>query len=129
VGASSERGARHRQLTAHCSIAHRRRGSPRDPPSGNVTPKSDFCHTNLCIVVLGYHQRQRQELTVRYARLSPREKEVLDLIARGLTSRAAGEVLHIAEKTVKVHRSRLRATLQVDSVAELVLVAQTLGRV
>lgn len=78
---------------------------------------------------LGYHQRQRQELTTRYARLSAREKEVLDLIARGLTSRAAGEVLHIAEKTVKVHRSRLRAKLQVDSVAELVLVARTLGRV
>ncbi|MDT8288066.1 MAG: hypothetical protein RQ748_13240, partial [Elusimicrobiales bacterium] len=34
------------------SRLRRLRGSPRDPPSDNVTPKRDACHTNLCIVVL-----------------------------------------------------------------------------
>ena len=39
--------------------------------------------------------------------LSPRETEVVKLIAEGLTSRAIGEVLTITEKTVERHRSNI----------------------
>jgi len=39
--------------------------------------------------------------------LTPRETEVVKLIAEGLTSREIGEVLHIADKTVERHRSNV----------------------
>lgn len=39
--------------------------------------------------------------------LSPRESEVVKLIAEGLTSREIGEVLHISDKTVERHRSNV----------------------
>ncbi|MFP5363488.1 MAG: response regulator [Thermoleophilia bacterium] len=39
--------------------------------------------------------------------LSPRETEVVKLIAEGLTGRAIGELLHISEKTVERHRSNV----------------------
>jgi DNA-binding NarL/FixJ family response regulator len=39
--------------------------------------------------------------------LSPRETEVVKLIAEGLTSREIGELLHISDKTVERHRSNV----------------------
>ncbi len=39
--------------------------------------------------------------------LSPRESEVVKLIAEGLTSREIGELLHISDKTVERHRSNV----------------------
>ena len=39
--------------------------------------------------------------------LTPRETEIVKLIAEGLTSREIGEVLHIADKTVERHRSNV----------------------
>lgn len=39
--------------------------------------------------------------------LSPRETEVVKLIAEGMTGRAIGELLHISEKTVERHRSNI----------------------
>jgi DNA-binding NarL/FixJ family response regulator len=39
--------------------------------------------------------------------LSPRESEVVKLIAEGYTSREIGEVLHISDKTVERHRSNV----------------------
>jgi DNA-binding NarL/FixJ family response regulator len=39
--------------------------------------------------------------------LSPRETDVVKLIAEGLTGREIGEVLHISEKTVERHRSNI----------------------
>ena len=43
----------------------------------------------------------------RLAALSPREREVLDLIADGLTNRQIGERMYLAEKTVKNYVSSL----------------------
>ena len=73
--------------------------------------------------------REREELARRHARLTGREQEVLDLVVRGHTNREVGELLHISEKTVKVHRSRVKAKMQVDNLPELVLAAQALGRI
>jgi len=52
--------------------------------------------------------------------LSPREREVLKLIAEGMTNRAAAEVLGLSPKTVETHRSRLMRKLDVHKTAELV---------
>jgi FixJ family two-component response regulator len=52
--------------------------------------------------------------------LTPREFEVMQLLATGMLNKQVGAELGIAEKTVKVHRGRVTQKLQVTSVAELV---------
>ena len=58
------------------------------------------------------------------AHLTPREREVLDLVATGATNRAIGARLFISEKTVSVHVSNLLAKLGVSSRGEAAAVAR-----
>jgi FixJ family two-component response regulator len=51
--------------------------------------------------------------------LTPREREVLDLILAGKQTRAIAASLFISIKTVEFHRSRIHAKLKVSSMAEL----------
>ncbi|MDX3077777.1 response regulator [Streptomyces sp. NPDC088354] len=51
---------------------------------------------------------------VTLAALSPREREILELIGEGLTNRQIGSRLFLSEKTVKNHISRLLAKLGVE---------------
>jgi DNA-binding NarL/FixJ family response regulator len=51
--------------------------------------------------------------------LSPREREVLQLLAEGKTSSQIAENLHVSIKTIETHRSQLLAKLKVKSIAEL----------
>ncbi len=55
--------------------------------------------------------------------LSPREREVLTLIAEGSTSKEIAAKLHISVQTVETHRSNLMSKLGVHNVAGLVLFA------
>lgn len=59
--------------------------------------------------------------------LSPREREVLKLIASGLSSKAIARELDISPKTVETHRSRLMTKLDLHSVADLVRYAVETG--
>jgi DNA-binding CsgD family transcriptional regulator len=52
--------------------------------------------------------------------LSPREKEVLALIARGCTSKKIGLLLNIDERTVASHRRSIRTKLQVKNAAGMI---------
>jgi DNA-binding NarL/FixJ family response regulator len=61
------------------------------------------------------------------ARLSSREREVLQLIAEGMTSREIGELLTITVKTVEKHRSSLMSKLSVHDVAGLTRLAVKYG--
>jgi two-component system response regulator NreC len=54
-----------------------------------------------------------------YDQLTDREREVLQLIAEGHSSREIGELLHISEKTVRTHRANLMDKLDIHSTAEL----------
>lgn len=51
--------------------------------------------------------------------LSPREQEVLQLLAEGNSTRAIAERLHLSVKTVETHRANLMGKLDLHSVAEL----------
>ena len=62
----------------------------------------------------------RRDATERLARLTRREREVCDLIARGLLNKQIAFELGASENTVKVHRARVMHKLRVDSVAALV---------
>jgi len=55
--------------------------------------------------------------------LSDREREVLSLVAQGLTNREIGERIHIAEKTVKHHMTNILGKLSVRSRVEAALIA------
>jgi DNA-binding NarL/FixJ family response regulator len=61
--------------------------------------------------------------------LSPREQEVLKLIASGLSNKAIAKTLNISPKTVETHRERLMNKLNLHSVAELVRYAIRTGYV
>ena len=53
-------------------------------------------------------------------RLTPREIEVLCLIAEGHTNTQIAKLLHLSPRTVETHRANIRATLHLDSRADLV---------
>jgi ATP/maltotriose-dependent transcriptional regulator MalT len=59
--------------------------------------------------------------------LTPRERQVLTLVARGATNREIGETLYMAEKTASVHVSRILAKLDVRSRTEAAGVAHRMG--
>jgi DNA-binding NarL/FixJ family response regulator len=60
-----------------------------------------------------------QEPSDRYDTLTDRERDVLQLIAEGLTSKEIGERLHISPRTVDKHRQNLKAKLELRNTAEL----------
>lgn len=67
-------------------------------------------------------QRNQTDIATRahYARLSEREREVLDMIVTGLTNKEIGRALTLSPRTVESHRANLFAKLEVDSLAQLI---------
>jgi FixJ family two-component response regulator len=59
--------------------------------------------------------------------LTPREDEILRYVVTGMLNKQIALELGIAEKTVKVHRGRVMEKLGVDSVADLVRLAEKAG--
>lgn len=73
-------------------------------------------------------QREREASSdSKLASLSPRERQVLAGVARGLLNKQIGGELGLAERTVKLHRSNLSAKLGLRSAAELALFARGAG--
>lgn len=66
------------------------------------------------------------ELRTRFAQLTPREREVLGHVITGRLNKVIAARLGTTEQTIKVHRARVMEKLGVDSVAELVRLAQRL---
>ncbi len=62
-----------------------------------------------------------------YGGLSPREQEVLRLLAQGVSTNDIANQLFISAKTVANHRSNIMAKLELHSIAELVRYAAQLG--
>jgi len=61
--------------------------------------------------------------------LTPRQREVLQLIAEGKSSKSIASLLHISVKTVEFHRTRLMEELNLHSAAELTRYAVSEGLV
>ncbi|GAB7006762.1 response regulator transcription factor [Nocardioides sp. AN3] len=64
--------------------------------------------------------RQRRELLARLAPLTVREREVLSLVIRGMSSRAIARELGTSDKTIDVHRARIKAKTEVETLGALV---------
>lgn len=60
------------------------------------------------------------EMQRRIDLLTPREREVLNLVVKGLLNKQIAAELGAAERTIKVHRGRVMQKMQVQSVAALV---------
>lgn len=56
----------------------------------------------------------------RVERLTPREREVCELVARGLLNKQIADLLGTSHRTVKIHRHRMMQKLEANSVADVV---------
>jgi FixJ family two-component response regulator len=70
------------------------------------------------------HASERNQARALLQRLTPREHEVMELVATGLLNKQVGGELRMAEKTVKTHRANVMRKLGITSVAELMVVLQ-----
>ena len=56
----------------------------------------------------------------RMSRLTPREREILDLVVEGLSSKEIAARLNVSFKTVEAHRAKVMRKMEAESVAQLV---------
>lgn len=71
--------------------------------------------------------QEKQMLTTRMHSLTPREKELMHLIIRGLLNKQIASEMEISEITAKVHKRRVLDKMKVRSVPELIRAAEKLG--
>ena len=72
-------------------------------------------------------ESELQTLRGRYAKLTPREREVMTFVVRGLLNKQVGGELGMAEITVKAHRGQVMRKMNAASFADLVNMAARLG--
>jgi RNA polymerase sigma factor (sigma-70 family) len=74
------------------------------------------------------NQRSRLDtLRTLIASLTPREREVFELVVRGKMNKQIADQLGTTERTIKAHRQRVMEKTKVQSLAELVSIAERLG--
>jgi FixJ family two-component response regulator len=72
------------------------------------------------------HEDAIAGLKTHFASLTPREREIMALVASGLMSKQIAFQLDLSEITVKVHRSHILKKMGARSVADLVRMAEAL---
>lgn len=72
-------------------------------------------------------QTEIDKIKRRVQTLSPREKEVLHFVAKGLLNKEIAYKLGTVLQTIKVHRSRVMKKMQAKTVTELIQLAQKVG--
>jgi DNA-binding NarL/FixJ family response regulator len=70
-----------------------------------------------------YKRHRGDPSAAKVARLSPREREVVQLLGEGKTSKEVATMLGVTLKTLKTHRGNVMLKLKLHSIAELVLYA------
>jgi len=66
------------------------------------------------------HEKQERQLDALLSTLTPREREVMELVVAGRHNRDIAAALHISPRTVEVHKARVMQKLRVDSIPDLV---------
>src|SRR3979490_409257 len=67
------------------------------------------------------------ELRERYEQLTPREREVMALVAAGLLNKQVAGELATTERTIKFHRAHIMQKMRAESLADLVRMTEKLG--
>jgi FixJ family two-component response regulator len=73
------------------------------------------------------HQGNLQALREHHVSLTPRERQVMALVASGMLNKQVGSELGISEITVKAHRGKVMEKMKAGSFADLVKMASRLG--
>jgi RNA polymerase sigma factor (sigma-70 family) len=82
---------------------------------------------------LAHHEVMRSQrnkldgVRAHIAKLTPREREVFELVIRGKTNKQIANILGATERTIKAHRHQVMEKMQVQSLAELVSIAERAG--
>jgi FixJ family two-component response regulator len=63
----------------------------------------------------------------RYERLTPREREVMAFVVKGLRNRQIAEVMNLSENTTKFHRNQAMKKMESKSLVDFVLMGSALG--
>jgi DNA-binding NarL/FixJ family response regulator len=75
------------------------------------------------ILVEEYVRKDGPDKTMIYSKLTPREREVLQQIAEGKSTKGIAKDLSISLKTVETHRQHIKKKLKATSIAELTKIA------
>jgi FixJ family two-component response regulator len=82
---------------------------------------------------MAHHELQRDlkskldMVRARISALTPRERQVFELVIRGNTNKRVARALGGTERTVKAHRHSVMKKMQVQTLAELVSLAERVG--
>ncbi len=75
------------------------------------------------ILVDEYVRKDTPDKTIIYSKLTPREREILQQIAEGKSTKGIANDLSISIKTVETHRQHIKKKLKATSIAELTKIA------
>ncbi len=64
--------------------------------------------------------KQRDQIRTRYESLTPREREVLELVTQGKPNKVMAGDLGVSQRTVEIHRARVMEKMAANSLAQLV---------
>jgi FixJ family two-component response regulator len=70
---------------------------------------------------------ESEELRERHEQLTAREREVMTLVVTGMLNKQVAGQLATTERTIKFHRANIMQKMQVESLADLVRIAEKLG--
>jgi len=91
--------------------------------------KTTFSSRVSDMIMDGYKRHRVSPVPDRLTRLSPREREVVQLVTEGKASKQIAAILHMSLSTAETHRSNILRKLRLHSIAELVLYAVRNGLV
>jgi FixJ family two-component response regulator len=72
-------------------------------------------------------ESEKDDIRRRVESLTPREREVLNLLVAGLRNKQIAGELGASERTIKIHRARVMEKMEAESLPDLVLMAQAVG--
>jgi FixJ family two-component response regulator len=120
-------------LTGHGDIPMSVQAMKRGALDFLTKPVNDEDLLQAVHVAIDKDRLQRQtraevtEIQQRLATLTPREREVMEHVISGQLNKQTAADLGTVEKTIKVHRARVMEKMKVQSVAELVRLAERAG--
>ena len=87
---------------------------------------SSFSH-NVVKKLMEFPEKEAKITDARYDTLTPREQQVMRLLAEGISTKEIAERLFISRKTVENHRTSIMSKLELHGTIELIRYAARLG--